>query len=250
MTEEPAGTKTGLTRRNFMRGALAAAAAMGVAATGVGCAPAGDAGKEPAATDGGDAASQAGADYVDIYKDGVSQMPARKAACPGPRGPVAFESREIAAGEIKREEDFDIVVVGAGVGGLIAGLKAADMGASVLILEKMTKGRGCFECFGAVNAKCQDGTAIDKTALLDEIYRSAYFRTRPEPARTYVNRSGEATDFWQEVLDKGANGFVISKVEQDPSSCGFPAMTSLIDTELGFYDSPALPPDAGVRSGL
>lgn len=177
-------------------------------------------------------------------------MPSRKAPCPGPRGPVAFESREIAASEIKRTEDFDVVVVGAGVGGLIAGLKAADLGANVLILEKMTRGRACFEAFGAVNAKCQEGTEIDKTALLDEIYRSAYYRTRPEPARVYVDRSGEATDFWQEMLDKGANGFVITKVEQQPSTSGFPATTPLIDTELGFYDSPALPPDVSVRPGL
>ena len=72
---------------------------------------------------------------------------------------------------------------------------------------------------------------------------------RPEPIRTYVDRSGEATDFWQAELDKGQNGFVISKVEQAPSTCGMPALTPLIDTELGFYDSPSLPPDAGVRSG-
>ena len=101
----------------------------------------------------------------------------------------------------------------------------------------------------AVGAKCQEGTEIDKVALLDEMYRSAYWRVRPEPIRTYVDRSGEATDFWQAELDKGQNGFVISKVEQAPSTCGMPALTPLIDTELGFYDSPSLPPDAGVRSG-
>ena len=235
-------------RRNFMKGAIAAAAAMGAGAAFTGCAPAGTS-KKASESDSATSAEATG-DYQNIYKDGVSLMPARKAECPGPRGPVAFESREITESEIKRTEDFDIVVIGAGVGGLIAGLKAADMGASVLILEKMTKGRGCFECFGAVGAKCQEGTEIDKSALLDEIYRSAYYRTRPEPARTYVNRSGEATDFWQEMLDKGANGFVITKVEQDPSTCGFPAQTPLIDTELGFYDSPALPADASVRSGL
>ncbi len=239
-------TKGAFSRRNFMKGALAAAAAMGVGAVATGCAPASNTEKKAAATD----AAATSADYQNIYKDGVSLMPSRKAECPGPRGPVAFESREIAASEIKRTEDFDVVVVGAGVGGLIAGLKAADMGANVLILEKMTKGRGCFECFGAVGAKCQEGTEIDKAALLDEIYRSAYYRTRPEAARTYVDRSGEATDFWQEMLDKGANGFVITKVEQSPSTCGFPAQTPLIDTELGFYDSPALPEDASVRSGL
>ena len=240
--------KGSLTRRNFMKSTLAAAAAMGVGAVVAGCAPAGNGSKKTAADAVDDATS--GIDYENIYQDGVSLMPSRKAACPGPRGPIAFESREIAASEIERTENFDVVVVGAGVGGLIAGLKAADMGANVLILEKMTKGRGCFECFGAVGAKCQEGIEIDKTALLDEIYRSAYYRTRPEPARTYVDRSGEATDFWQQMLDKGANGFVISKVEQAPSTCGFPAQTPLIDTELGFYDSPALPADAEVRSGL
>lgn len=240
-----------LSRRGFMRGAIAAAATLGVGAIVAGC-TSGDgqtrSGDNPA--ESAEAGSGAAAEYTNIYDGDVSLMPARKAECPGPRGPIAFESREIDAAEIMREEDFDVVVVGAGVGGLIAGLKAADLGASVLILEKMTKGRGCFECFGAVGAKCQEGTTIDRTALLDEIYRSAYYRTRPEPARTYVDRSGEATDFWQRVLDMGENGFVISKVEQAPSTNGFPARTPLIDSELGFYDSPTLPPDAGIRSGL
>lgn len=243
--------QNGFTRRNFMKGAIAAAAVgMGAVATGCAAKTSGSAASTATTSSAASDASSAAADYQNIYADGVNLMPSRKAECPGPRGPVAFESRAIADSEIAREEDFDVVVVGAGVGGLMAGLKAADMGANVLILEKMTKGRGCFECFGAVGASCQEGTEIDKTALLDEIYRSAYYRTRPEPARTYVNRSGEATDFWQEMLDKGANGFVITKVEQDPSTCGFPAQTQLIDTELGFYDSPALPEDAGVRSGL
>lgn len=236
-------------RRNFMRGALATAAVAGMGVMGTACSAEG---KSTSSTDPQTSTSpdEATSEYLNIYQDGANLMPARKETCPGPRGPVAFESREISSSEIQREEDFDVVVVGAGVGGLIAGLKAADMGANVLILEKMTKGRGCFECFGAVNAACQEGTEIDKVALLDELYRSAYFRTRPEPARTYVDRSGEATDFWQEMLDKGANGFLITKVEQAPSTSGFPAMTPLIDTELGFYDSPVLPPDVGVRSGL
>lgn len=131
----------------------------------------------------------------------------------------------------------------------MAALKGAEEGASVICVEKMTRGRGCFECFGAVNAKCQEGTEINKVHLIDEMHRAAYWRVRPEPIRTYVDRSGEATDFWQAMLDKGANGFVITKVEQAPSSNGMPAVTPLIDTELGFYDSPCLPPDAGVRSG-
>lgn len=258
-----------VSRRGFVAGAALGAAAAACAtgmigSTAFGATTGKDAGT--AAGSAADSADDAGtttglastgaastadtADYLHIYADGVNAMPARKATCPGPQGPIAFEAREIPESEIAREEDFDLVVVGAGIGGLMATLKAADMGARVLLLEKMTRGRGCFECFGAVGAKCQEGTDIDKTALLDEILRSAYYRTRPEPAMTYVNRSGEATDFWQEMLDKGANGFKITKVEQTPSTCGFPAMTQLIDSELGFYDSPALPADADARSGL
>lgn len=238
-----------VTRRSFVRAAgvsLAAAGAVGAAsALADTAAPA-----EDTASDTTAATTHAAADYLNVYAGGVNAMPARAAVCPGPRGPIAYESRTIADDEIVRTEQFDVVVVGAGIGGLMAGLKAADMGASTLILEKMTKGRGCFECFGAAGSKCQEGTEIDKTALFDEIQRSAYWRCRPEPAHTYCDRSGEATDFWQEMLDKGQNGFVITKVEQDPSTCGMPALTGLIDTELGFYDSPCLPEDAGVRSGL
>lgn len=176
-------------------------------------------------------------------------IPVQKVACPGPRGPIAFEAEAIPADSITATEDHDIVVVGAGIGGLMASLKAAEEGADVVCIEKMTRGRACFECFGAVNAKCQEGLDIKPQLLLDELYRSAYWRTRPEPARTYVRRSGEATDFWQAMLDKGPNGFLITKVEEAPSTCGMPCLTDLIPTELGFYDSPCLPPDAGVRSG-
>ena len=240
-----------VTRRTFVQAAGFAGAAIAGTA-GAAAALADAAGTDTTAADAqaAEGAAATTADYLNIYKGGVTAQPARAAACPGPRGPIAYESREIGADEISRTEDFDVVVVGAGIGGLIATLKAADLGANVLLLEKMTKGRGCFECFGAAGAKCQEGTEIDKTALFDEIQRSAYWRCRPEPAHTYCDRSGEATDFWQDMLDKGQNGFVITKVEQDPSTCGMPALTSLIDTELGFYSSPALPEDAGVRSGL
>ncbi len=227
-----------VSRRDFLRGA----GTMGVAAGAM--AALGGAGVAVAAEEGAEVAESVYGLACD-----TTWVPVKKAACPGPRGPVGFEDRDIAADELAATEDCDLVVVGAGIAGLMAALKGAEEGANVICIEKMTKGRGCFECFGAVNAKCQEGTEINKVHLLDEMYRAAYWRVRPEPTRTYVDRSGEATDFWQAMLDKGANGFVITKVEQAPSSNGMPAVTPLIDTELGFYDSPCLPPDAGVRSG-
>lgn len=227
-----------VSRRDFLRGAGAVGVAAGAMAA------LGGAGVAVAAEE----AAEAGENAYGLACD-TTWVPVRKAACPGPHGPVGFEDREIAADELAATEDCDLVVVGAGIAGLMAALKGAEEGASVICVEKMTRGRGCFECFGAVNAKCQEGTEINKVHLIDEMHRAAYWRVRPEPIRTYVDRSGEATDFWQAMLDKGANGFVITKVEQAPSSNGMPAVTPLIDTELGFYDSPCLPPDAGVRSG-
>lgn len=227
-----------VSRRDFLRGAGTVGVAAGAMAA------LGGAGVAVAAEE----AAEAGENAYGLACD-TTWVPVRKAACPGPRGPVGFEDREIAADELAATEDCDLVVVGAGIAGLMAALKGAEEGASVICVEKMTRGRGCFECFGAVSAKCQEGTEINKVHLIDEMHRAAYWRVRPEPIRTYVDRSGEATDFWQAMLDKGANGFVITKVEQAPSSNGMPAVTPLIDTELGFYDSPCLPPDAGVRSG-
>lgn len=240
-------TQDGVSRRSFLTGSVA-----GLAAAAVGGSllfGPGEAVAEQVIGHGGSLGNEA-SDYADIYANGTMYLPVRKAECPGPHGTVAFENRDIAESEIKRTDECEVLVLGAGVAGLMASLKAADLGANVITLEKMNEPRGCFECFGAVNAKCQKGTKIDKTELIDEILRSAYWRTTPEPTLTYVNRSGEATDFWQEMLDKGENGFVITKVAQDPQVVAMPAKTGIIDTELGFYDSPSLPKDASVRSGL
>ena len=72
--------KGSLTRRNFMKSTLAAAAAMGVGAVVAGCAPAGNGSKKTADDAVDDATS--GIDYENIYQDGVSLMPSWKAACP------------------------------------------------------------------------------------------------------------------------------------------------------------------------
>lgn len=78
---ENSEVKGAFTRRNFMKGALAAAAAMGVGAVASGCGSTGGSDKKDVAAT---AENTATADYQNIYKDGVSLMPSRKAPCPGP----------------------------------------------------------------------------------------------------------------------------------------------------------------------
>ena len=42
---------------------------------------------------------------------------------------------------------------------------AVDTAGKTVGVALLQDDRGCFECFGAVGAKCQEGTEIDKVAL-------------------------------------------------------------------------------------
>ena len=79
---ENSEVKGAFTRRTFMKGALAAAAAMGVGAVASGCGPTGGSDKKSAAAT---AENTATADYQNIYKDGVK--PYAFAQGPVPRPP-------------------------------------------------------------------------------------------------------------------------------------------------------------------
>ena len=89
-------------------------------------------------------------------------------------------------------------------------LKAAEEGAKVITLEKMTEGRSAWESFGAVGAKFQkeQGIDIDPAQLRDEIYRAADWRVDPCSIETYVNRSGEVARFSGRICStRGGSGW-------------------------------------------
>ena len=93
-----------VSRRSFLKGiglaGLSAGALGTLGATGIAFAD------DAPAVEAGDAYRQLACD--------TALVPVKKAACPGPRGPVGFEDRDIAASDIASTEDCDIVVVGAG----------------------------------------------------------------------------------------------------------------------------------------
>lgn len=185
---------------------------------------------------GSEAAEAAGAanPYSNALGADATLLPLRKAECPGPRGPIAFEDREIADSEIISTEECEILIIGAGIGGLMGSLKAAEEGANVITLEKMTEGRSAWESFGAVGAKFQkeQNIEIDPAQLRDEIYRAADWRVDPGPIETYVNRSGEMADFWQDMLDKGGSGWELYKFDQAPNYNGFPVIDSYVNFRM------------------
>ena len=87
-----------LSRRDFLRGAgLTGAAAAGMLAfPGAGKAFADDGAADAQSTE----ATDSGNEYSKALGDDASLCPLRKADFPGPRGPIAFEDRDIAESEI------------------------------------------------------------------------------------------------------------------------------------------------------
>ena len=131
-----------LSRRDFLRGAgLTGAAAAGMLAfPGAGKAFADDGAADAQSTE----ATDSGNEYSKALGDDASLCPLRKADFPGPRGPIAFEDRDIAESEISSTEECEVLIIGAGIGGLMGSLKAAEEGAKVITLEKMTEGRSAW----------------------------------------------------------------------------------------------------------
>lgn len=215
-----------LSRRDFLKGAGVASAMGAFALGGAGMAFADDA-----------TASAEGASnnpYSKVMGEDASMLPMRNAECPGPHGPIAFEDREIGAEEITSTEDTEVLIVGAGIGGIMASLKAAEEGAKVLMIEKMTEGRSSWESFGATQATFQkeQGIEIDDAQLIDEILRASDWRADPDVITSYVKHSGEVADFWQAMFDKGGNGWEIYKFDQAPNYNGFPVIDSYVNFRM------------------
>lgn len=189
-----------ITRRGFLKGAAfsgAAAAAAAVGATMPGAAL--------AAADEAVPTSSANP-YLDLYNGGVSYLPVREVGeKPTFRnGKVAFEDREIGADEIRRVDSCDFLVIGAGICGIVGSLKAADEGAKVICVEKTSRGRSTWESMGGYGTKAQEasGNEVDPARFADAVLRASFFRALPEVVWSYINNSGAALDFVQDMLNE------------------------------------------------
>ncbi|MEA5019829.1 MAG: FAD-binding protein [Gordonibacter sp.] len=221
-----------LSRRDFLRRAGVASAVAAGALTFSGTPKAF---AEEGATAGETASAVDGLGlYSKALGDDASLMPLRKAVSPGPVGPIAFEGRDIPETEISTTVECEILIIGAGIGGLMGSLRAGEEGAKTIILEKMTEGRSAWESFGAVDASFQKeaGIEIDAAQLKDEIFRAADWRVDPGPINTYVERSGEMADFWQSMFDKAGTGWQLYKFDQAPNYNGFPVIDSYVNFKM------------------
>ena len=125
------------------------------------------------------------------------------------------EAPEIAESDITEELETEVLVVGCGTGGWIAGMTAAEEGAKVLIVEKADAPTKIKEDIGAINSKLQleafkefPEFEIDKTEALQEIVRYASGYVDSDLVKTWINNSGELVDWLTNILEGTGHWFM------------------------------------------
>ena len=206
--------------------------------------------------------STAIADEAPAPAEGVAADSAAAEASPAPAANPDWlgEAPVIADDQIVEEYDADILVIGGGHSGICCARKAAELGKSVIVMEKMTEDVyspiGCD--MAAVNADYyleQGGEPLDTIEILNEWMRRTYSRSNPTLIKQFVERSGECANWIrelvpQEMLDEFSdyqsfpNGRVTTTITHNGKT-SFPGTISYRDfnnTLGGGENMPALKP--------
>lgn len=165
----------GMSRRSFLTGAAAtgALATLGLA----GCAPKASAETKEASE--AQATETAGNDWLG-------------------------SAPEIAESDITNTRECDILIVGAGMSGIVAAAQAADLGLNFIVVDKGTEPSASHFDVGAVNSKFteQTGQSIDKGRILNELNRYASFKNDSAVAKTWVDESAGMVEWLQALYEE------------------------------------------------
>ena len=211
--------QTGLSRRSFLMGAGVAGLAAGALGS------AGILGRPQSAFAAGEEAATSENEYLTSVfgKENTNYVPVKKFEWEKLEGPIAYESREIPASEIKRTDTCDFVVVGCGISGLTAMLKAAEEGAEVIGLEKMNAGRNTFESMAANHTRMQEEAenTADDALWAEALFRAGDWRLRSEVVWSFIRNSGEAVEFVDDMIRKAGKGVSLYNTKQNPAAYDF-----------------------------
>lgn len=99
-------------------------------------------------------------------------------------------------------KDADVVVVGAGTGGLFAACAAAEAGASVIVIEKGDAYGSVKDDLGATATSMQqeDGTVIDRDEMAIDMYRYSNARTNLSLFYKWFDNSTETIEWYTKLL--------------------------------------------------
>ncbi len=180
---------TNLSRRGFLTGAAAAGAlaAMGLA----GCAP------------------QQAAEGTKTADTGAASSWRDKPEMPT---------------DIAETLEADIVVVGAGNGGVVAAATAAQNGAKVIVLEKAGEVMAAREAVGAINSKLEPDHPVDVPELLNYAADVQSGDANMLLYKTWAEKSGEMIEWYKETLEPKGMLFPFEWHCPDDPHAYYPAM--------------------------
>lgn len=177
-------SKTDLSRRSFL--GLGAAAAVVAGAGLAGCSSPSN--KEATAEVKSDPTTESSKSQENVSSDWLGKAP------------------EIAEADIIETIETEILVIGAGTGGMFAACAAAEEGAKVVVLEKHVVGGGIRDNLGSINSRLQQAAGadaeIDKLEMLNDLMHYCANNCNPLLYKKWMENSGEAVDWYQDRVEE------------------------------------------------
>ncbi|MBR2835079.1 MAG: FAD-binding protein [Coriobacteriales bacterium] len=114
------------------------------------------------------------------------------------------EAPEIAESEIVETLETEILIVGAGCSGLVAGMHAAELGLDFILCEKLNTYGSAHADIGAINSKFQAelGLEMDAGRWLCEWARYASYKNDFAVGKVWVDHSGEFVEWLVDTYNK------------------------------------------------
>lgn len=169
----------GLSRRGFL--GLAGVASVGAVASLAGCAPQ----QSASAESKGEASQTSTAADMQDAADWLGAAP------------------DIAEGDIAETRETDVLIVGAGNGGMMAAVTALDEGVDFILCEKNAQVQSTRHWIGAVDTAQQQaaGIEIDHGQLLNELARYASYKCDMDVWRVWVEESAEMMAYLDPIME-------------------------------------------------
>ncbi len=126
---------------------------------------------------------------------------------------------EIAESDIVETRECELLIVGAGNGGMSAAASAAELGMDFIVAEKGSVVGQTRHWLGAVNSKyCEAaGVSDDKGKLLNELVRYASGKCDPRVWKVWIDESASMIDWLDELLTEAGMTCSLDSSNQDPT---------------------------------